>query len=237
VPAAPVYASSLAASGRRRPPQRATSKNSRLGFFGTLSGRTLGKHRSARRTAPGYRACGYKTASGRPKWINADPIGLRGGINLYAYCGNNPINFIDPFGLATVHYWARSSNGWGHLSITLDDGTYISNWPTNESNIVTTSDTRTPNYEEDKYEERGPPVDLYIGTLNEGAMKKWWKMQPRKDGYNGLSTNCSNTVANALRQGGLPVQRQLLPDSPGNTWPRINDAVQGRSSGGAGGSW
>jgi RHS repeat-associated protein len=100
VPAAPVYASSLAASGRRRPPQRATSKNSRLGFFGTPSGRTLGKHRSARRTAPGYRACGYKTASGRPKWLNRDPIGEKGGLNLYGYVFNNPISYVDPLGLA-----------------------------------------------------------------------------------------------------------------------------------------
>ena len=99
MPAAPDYAPSLAASGRRRPPQRATFKNSRLGFFGAPSGRTLAKRRSACRTAPGYRRCGYKTASGRPEWLNADPAGLAGGLNLYAYVGNNPISGIDPKGL------------------------------------------------------------------------------------------------------------------------------------------
>jgi RHS repeat-associated protein len=34
------------------------------------------------------------------RWVNRDPIGERGGINLYGFVGNNPINKIDYFGLA-----------------------------------------------------------------------------------------------------------------------------------------
>lgn len=39
----------------------------------------------------------YDPTQGR--FLSPDPLGFWGGINLYAYCFNNPVNFIDPFGL------------------------------------------------------------------------------------------------------------------------------------------
>jgi len=39
----------------------------------------------------------YDQRSGR--WTQEDPIGVSGGLNLYAFNGNNPVAFRDPFGL------------------------------------------------------------------------------------------------------------------------------------------
>ncbi len=33
------------------------------------------------------------------KWLTQDPLGLKAGPNLYAYCLNNPLGHVDPFGL------------------------------------------------------------------------------------------------------------------------------------------
>jgi len=56
-----------------------------------------------------YRA--YDANLGR--WLSRDPSAEGGGINLYVYVGNNPINFTDPLGLCPKGWWARN---WGKVA-------------------------------------------------------------------------------------------------------------------------
>ncbi len=39
------------------------------------------------------------------RFIEPDPIGYAGGLNLYAYVGNNPVNYADPWGLKIYQVW------------------------------------------------------------------------------------------------------------------------------------
>ena len=63
-----------------------------------------------------YRARYYDAKVGR--FVTKDPIGFAGGINQFVYVGNNPVNFIDPWGLQSSD---PDKGQWGPLTNALWD--------------------------------------------------------------------------------------------------------------------
>ena len=59
----------------------------------------------------------YDPDTGR--YVSADPLGLDGGINLYAYVLGNPVNYSDQDGLRNFPFYPRPPNNpynWGGTS-------------------------------------------------------------------------------------------------------------------------
>jgi RHS repeat-associated protein len=57
------------------------------------------------------------------RWLNRDPLGEQGGVNLYNFVGSAPINLIDPHGECTIPYplmvTSESAGPWGWAALGL----------------------------------------------------------------------------------------------------------------------
>jgi len=81
-----------------------------------------------------FRARWYDPVTGR--WLSKDPIGISGGLNQYVFCGNNPVNFRDPFGLCEDDgpgFWGMFGNALNNtvsaINQSMGQGLYdLSQW-------------------------------------------------------------------------------------------------------------
>ena len=67
-----------------------------------------------------------------PSFLQTDPAGYIDTMNLYAYCGNNPVNWIDPWGLSE---WKWFDGFWGTACDVSIVGTYFHFWYDRGANI------------------------------------------------------------------------------------------------------
>ena len=80
--------------------------------------------------ASGFYSFGYRFYDpATQRWLNRDPIGEEGGVNLYGYVGNNPLTYWDAFGLTIVYDFdpmpGDDPNSNGPYARNFDDGSNL----------------------------------------------------------------------------------------------------------------
>ena len=74
-----------------------------------------------------FRARWYDPVTGR--WLSNDPIDVLGGLNQYAFCGDNPINARDPLGLDGINFTTTNQTSYLHLPTTSNVICHINSLP------------------------------------------------------------------------------------------------------------
>ncbi len=178
----------------------------------------------------------YNPQTGR--WLNRDPIWEWGGLNLYTYVWNSPLNFVDPYGLATAVIIGgpspsgpdnSSGNPFGHASIAFTgNGVYSFGTGTDQGSSLTDFLNKQATY-------RDSTVYILNTTPEqEKAMMDYLKKQKGKP-INKYPDNCAHRTTEALKAGGAaPDDLTRMPRSDsfdlGNNvngnWPSlIGDAL------------
>jgi RHS repeat-associated protein len=111
-----------------------------LGKWGTLADANVYRFSSKEADSiAGFYYCGRRFYDPTfQRWLSRDPISESGGINLYGYCGNNPVSFYDPQGLCWWN-WYDNLAKWAQGESALSKAYLDNNAPTWLATILETA--------------------------------------------------------------------------------------------------
>ncbi len=175
-----------------------------------------------------YRYRDYNPQTGR--FLQPDPLGQVPGPNIYSYCSNNPVNWVDPWGRDMYYLRARKgAHEFGHTALLVGDSehgyTYCSYGP--EDGSTSLLDTR--------HFETFEEAEEYLSIGGQGGINRYDDYMKYNSNYlqdmeavhtflseslydyNFTLHNCDDVTMKSLLAGGV-ISKEKSWVSPNGNW-------------------
>lgn len=147
------------------------------------------------------------------RFISEDPIGMMGGANFYAYALNNPLFWIDPFGLdVTVSFNPNAAAGFGHVGIGVNTPNTVGQRPQpGASSIQTGLGLNVPG---EISADPAAPSNITIPTTPEQDRNVQQCIDTRtqqQQDYSLYNNNCTQFARQCLGAAGINTPNTIFP--------------------------